>query len=331
MRALLSFVLSLLLAAPSLPPVPRPGRVQGTVSVSGRPLSGIELALVDLDSGGISRTRSVAGGSFEAQLAPGRYALTAEGAPGLGVVRGPTMLSVVSGGVVTAAVELGLVPVAAADVPERAAGLRVAMDPVACLLEGQHPLIKATIEPIDKVATARVYFKSVLASGFYYVEMSAEEGRFVAKLPAPKRQASPITLFVKATSADGASAQSLEVSAQVVTTEAECQGLVAPTGPGGGIQVYSAATGSTVTPAGFAASGLAVTAGALSLLLSGAAAAGLTATVTIFRPPQPTIAPTIKPPESPPPTPRPRPSPSPTPSPSPRPQPTPTPISPIVP
>jgi hypothetical protein len=339
MRSLLPSLLALLLAVPSAPAVARPGRVQGQITVAGRALSGLDIALIDLDTSSVHRTRSAAGGAFDVSLQPGRYALTTEGAPGFSVVRAPTFVSVGSGAITTANLDLALVAAGPlADVPAATGPLKATMDPVSCLLEGQHPLILATIQPVEQVATARVYFKSVLASGFYYVEAvpyvtedgKTEPGRFVGKLPAPKRQASPLTIFVKASTAAGASIQTPEVSAQVVTSDAECP--VAPIGPSGGIQVYSAATNAAVTPVGYAAQGLAVTAGALGLLLSGAAAAGLTATVIVIGPsdPPPPTPPVPSPTPTERPSPRP-PSPSPSPSPTPSQPPTPDPGCPRIP
>lgn len=318
MRELLTSLLVALLAAPAAPPPLRPARVAGTVTVDGRALSGIGLALVDVESGAVHRATSAAGGSWSADLPPGRYALAAEGASGLAVVRGPALLALGSGQLARADLALALVPLG--EQPAAPPGaLTVEVDPVGCLLEGQHPLIRARVQPAESVAQVQVYFKSVLASSFFYVVAQLEEGAFVGKLPAPKREASPVTLFVKATSASGATVQSAEMQAQVVGTEAECPAGLAPVGSPGGVEVFSAATGAAVSPAGFAASSVAATAGALALLLSGAAAAGITASVVVTPTPRPpTPSPPVTP-SPPPPTPRPSPTPRPTPTPQPRP------------
>ena len=60
--------------------------------------------------------------------------------------------------------------------------------------------------------------------------------------------------------------------------------------------VFSAATGAAIAPAGFAAGGLALTAGTIALIVGGAAAAGITAAVTVFNPePEPTPPPVTLP------------------------------------
>ena len=319
MRELLASLLVALLAAPAAPPPLRAARVAGTVTVEGRALSGIDLALVDVESGSVHRATSAAGGSWSADVPPGRYALAADGGSGLAVVRGPALLALAPGQLARADLALALVPLGAQATPAAAGKLAVEAEPVGCLLEGQHPLVKARVTPPEGAAQVQVHFKSVLASGFFYVQAQLEEGVFVGKLPAPKREASPVTIFVKAVTASGEAVQSPEMQAQVVATEAECPAGLAAVGPPGGVEVFSAATGAAVTPAGFAASGVAATAGALALLLSGAAAAGITATVVVTPTPRP---PTPSPAVTPTPPPRPRP-PSPTPSPRPPPEPRP--------
>lgn len=323
---LVALLVVLLAARPSGPgPTSGPGRVSGYATVTGQSLSNLGLALVNLDTGSVHHTRTTSGGRFELSVAPGRYAVATDDGTGLVITRAPAAVEVATGVTTKVDVELQPIPVVSvrnADTKTRAA-LTVEPDPVGCLLEGEYPLLEATITPAQQVAGARLYFKTVLASGFYFVEMTPTgEGRFLGKLPAPKVEASPITLYVEATDASGAFVRSDKISARVVSRKEECPAGLAPSTPTGGVQVYSAATGSAVNPAGFAASGVALTTGILGLLLSGAAAAGLSATVTIFNP-------------SPPPTPTPRPSPSPTvrpsppiPTPTPTPLPTPTPVVP---
>jgi hypothetical protein len=86
------------------------------------------------------------------------------------------------------------------------------------------------------------------------------------------------------------------------------------------VTVFSAATGAAIAPAGFAAGGLALTLGTVALVVGGAAAAGITAAITVFNPePEPT-----PPPPGPEPSPTAGPEPTPTPAPSPTAGPVPT-------
>jgi hypothetical protein len=88
-------------------------------------------------------------------------------------------------------------------------------------------------------------------------------------------------------------------------------------GPPGEVTVFSAATGATVSPVGFAAGGAAIAIGTIALIVGGAAAAGVVG--GIISNPSPT----------PPPTPTPAPTAIPTPIPTP--VPTPTPITTVTP
>jgi hypothetical protein len=169
------------------------------------------------------------------------------------------------------------------------------------------------------VARARVYFKAALGGDWFFVEMSAQEGQFFGKLPRPKLEASPITYYIQATTTEFGEAQTAEAAGIVVTSAEECPDRkVAAIGPPGPVQVFSAATGSAVAPAGFAAGGLAL-AGTL-LLLGGAAAVGIGTVIAVTNPtPTPSPSPTPTPTATPSPTPRPSPSPPESPIPSPPP------------
>lgn len=73
------------------------GSIRGVLRVDGRPVTGVELALVDLDSGAIKRTRSGRGGAFEMRLPPGRYVAAVRSRGRLAVSRGPSRVSVSAG------------------------------------------------------------------------------------------------------------------------------------------------------------------------------------------------------------------------------------------
>jgi hypothetical protein len=321
MRRFLATLLATLLAGPPVGAgsAPTLGTIHGLVTVDGRPLTGAEIALVDLKSGTIRRATSASGGRFALQLPPGDYVVTTESRSGLAISQAPSVVPVRPGETVSARIDLAAVPGPAGDTPIVSEGLSITHSPVGCLLEGEFPLLDANIEPAASVAEARLYFKSALSSGFYFVKMTAGSGNFVGKLPRPKIEASPILYYVAASTAGSAEVKTREHSAIVVKSKQSCKEALAAIGPGGAVQVYSAATGAAITPAGFAASGLALTAGTLALLVGSAAAAGISATVNVFNP-EPTPSPT--------PTARPTPTPTPTPIPSPTPTPTPSPTSP---
>jgi hypothetical protein len=199
---------------------------------------------------------------------------------------------------------------------------------IGCFIAGQFPLVDAKIEPSNSVARARVYFKAASASAWFYVEMTPAEGGFVGKLPRPKITASPITYYLQATTTEFGDTQTAEILSKVVEEATDCESdkRIAPIGPPGEVTVFSAATGSAVAPAGFAAGGLALTAGTLVLVLGGAVAAGVATVVVVTQPSAepPVTQPPVTEPPSTIPTPVP---PSPSPTPEPEPEPSPSPVS----
>ena len=333
MRKATALVLTVLLTSPpvNLASGPSKGVVQGVVSVDGRPLSGADVTFVDLNSGGIQKTRSADGGAFELQVPAGDYVVTTKSKKGVSVSEGPTRVAVGAGQIASLRLDLTASPVfpqAQEQQPPDQQGAPVAINhsAVGCFVAGEFPLLDAGIEPMDKVSRARVYFKSAKGTDYFYVEMGPQESRFFGKLPKPKIEASPILYYLQAVSSDFGEAQTPEVSVIVVEKREDCEDrVIAAYGPPGPVQVFSAATGSVAAPVGFAAGGLALTAGTIALIIGGAAAVGVGGGIIIDNPtpvptptpeptpvPTPTPEPTAKPP-SPPPTPEPTPVPTPRP------------------
>ena len=359
MRKAAAVVLMALLAMPPVPvgAAPTLGTVQGTVTLAGRPLTGVEVALIDLQSGAVFRATSGKGGAFETRLAPGQYAVATENRVGLVVSKAPAYVPVVAGQVASARIDLLALPAAVLqDVPAPAppplgfgqdlalpaaaapdvqstlpaeppaaaptTGAGINFDAVTCFVAGEFPLLDAGIEPLPNIARARVYFRAAQGSSFYYIEMSQETGRFFGKLPRPRVEASPITYYLQATTTEFEESQTPEIEAIVVEKKEDCgDRKVAAYGPPGEVTVFSSATGAAIAPAGFAAGGAAIAAGTIALIAGGAAAAGIG--VGVITNPSPTPSPTQIP------TPQPTPTPTPTPRPSPTPTPTPTPRPPV--
>jgi len=342
MRKSLSIVLTVLLATLpclSLGAAPAMGKVEGTVTLSGRPLAGVDVVLLDASSGAVYRTRSTGAGSFQAQVAPGQYLVTTENAKGLVVGHGPTLLPVVAGRVASASIDLLALAVPLGQEPPSASpgeGIpgsgAIGFSPeLTCFVAGEFPLLSALVTPADKVARVRVYFKSALGDAYYYVEAGPGESAMTsAKLPRPKVEASPITYYWQATFTDFGEVTGHEIVADVVESADQCgDKVVAPFGPAGPVQVFSAATGGAIAPAGFAAGALG--AGAIAAIVAGAIGAGVVGAVVVVGTPTPgpTPTPTPRPTPTPTPTPRPSPTPTPTPLPSPIPPDTVPPVSPF--
>jgi hypothetical protein len=367
MRKAAAVLIAALLTTPPGPVASAPalGIVQGMVTLSGRPLRGVDIALVDLQSGAVHRAVSGPKGEFEARVAPGQYALATENRAGLVVGKAPSFVPVVAGRVASARIDLLALPAAvlqdasagapasqappgqpAAPAPDLPAvpaqeppatapptsGAAINFDAVTCFVAGEFPLLDAGIEPTPNVARARVYFRAAQGTNFYYVEMTQDVGRFFGKLPRPKVEASPITYYLQATTTEFEESQTPEIEAIVVENKDDCgDRKVAAFGPPGEVTVFSAATGASIAPAGFAAGGAAIAAGTIAAIAGGAAAAGITAGI-ITNPtptpvPTPTPTPTATPTPTPTPIPTPKPTPTPTPGPTPIPTPRPTPIS----
>lgn len=302
------------------------GTLSGQVTVEGQPLSGMGLAVVDLQTGAIHRTKSDAKGNYRLELAAGEYVLTSLSVAGLAVGKAPSRVVVSAGRVAVASLDLLRLPVlyTVQDPPAPAvAGPEtfgnITHEKVSCLVAGQFPLIEAVIEPAASVARARVYFKSALGTDYYFVEMTLQDGKFVGKLPKPKLEASPITYYIQATTTEFGESQTPEIETTVVADESECEGKVAPIGPAGAVTVFSASTAAVAVPVGFAAGGLALGAGGLALAGGLLAAGGVAAAAggggsSPSPSPAPSVAPSVAPSPSPSPSPSPAPSPSPLPN-----------------
>jgi hypothetical protein len=310
--SLLAFLL--VLPAGDLRSAPLSGTIQGVVRLEGRPLSGVTVAFIELQSGSVVRATSGDDGAFTATAPAGEYAVTTESQAGLTVGQAPVRVAVADGRVASADVELVAVasalpqePPAEGQAPAQApptegqalpadphspagqvfadtsgTGAQIRFEPVTCFVAGEFPLLDAGIEPIASVARARVYFKGAAGTSFYYVEMNQETGRYFGKLPRPRVEASPITYYVQSTTTEFDESQTREIEAVVVQDKVECgDRKVAAFGPTGPVTVFSAATGSsTLAPTGFvAASGLAF--GIVMLIATGAAVAGIVGGIVV--------------------------------------------------
>jgi len=311
-RAAHGFLALLLVCPTGLGAAPATGTIQGTVKLQGRPLSGVTVAFIELQSGSVVRAVSSASGDFSTVAPTGEYAVTTESQAGLAVGHAPVKVAVADGHVASADVELVSVSSAMTQDPAAAAaggvaagaaaqaatdaqtppaapqgpvyaqttgtGAQIQFTPVTCFLAGEFPLLDASIEPAASVARSRVYFKGAAGDAFYYIEMTQDQGRYFGKLPRPRVEASPITYYLQSTTTEFEESQTQEIEAIVVQDKSECgDRVVAAVGPAGPVTVFSAATGASIlAPAGFAAvtaSGLAV--GIITVIAAAAAAAGV--------------------------------------------------------
>src|SRR5688500_2089967 len=78
------------------------GTIEGSVTLSDRPLRGAALAFIDLSSGAVHRASTDAEGRFNASVPAGQYAVTTETGAGLVVDQGPANIAVTGGNTVVA-------------------------------------------------------------------------------------------------------------------------------------------------------------------------------------------------------------------------------------
>jgi hypothetical protein len=330
--------------------------VQGTVTVSGKPLDGVEVALVDIGSGAIHRTKSARGGSFKVTVPAGQYVIANRSTAGLAIGHAPAVVAVVGGKVASTQIDLVALAVPLPQPPQvppspaPAGTLTITPEPIACILVGEHPMIDARIEPSGSVARARLYFKSGASNEWYYGEAThltpeavreaataagaavpeniPPGGIFRAWLPKPTIKASPITIYWLATTADLAETRSPDMTFRVVEQESDCtEGRIAPFGiPPEGLTFFSATTGAAVSGAVLGAGGLVLGAGAIALIVAAIAGGALLA----VNPPGggATPTPAATPPTGATPTPAPTPTDRPTPTPTPEPTPIPSGVGP---
>jgi hypothetical protein len=312
-RRALAFTLALLLALPPglLLSATQGGVIQGSVSLEGRPLSGVTVAFIELETGDVVRAVSGEDGSFKTPARAGEYAVTTESQAGLTIGQAPVKVAVAPGAVANAEVELLAVasalpaagpqegapaqelppgfedtsqPPAEPPAPEEpifaetiGSGAEIRFRPVTCFIAGEFPLLDAEFLPVQDVARGRTFFMASLGETFYYVEMTQEEGKFFAKLPPPRVEASPITYYIQATTTEFEESQTREIEAIVVEDKSECgDRLVAALGPPGTVTVFSAASGASVLAVqGFAAAGAGLAIGTIAVIAAAAAAAGV--------------------------------------------------------
>ena len=105
-RAAHLFLVLLLVCPAGLGAAPAAGTIQGTVKLQGRPLSGVTVAFIELQSGSVVRAVSSADGGFSTVAPTGEYAVTTESQAGLAVGHAPVRVAVADGRVASADVEL---------------------------------------------------------------------------------------------------------------------------------------------------------------------------------------------------------------------------------
>ena len=171
----------------------------------------------------------------------------------------------------------GALALLAAATPATASdALVIEHQPVHCLLAGKYPRLDACVEPLARVARARVYFRAEGVGAWYYVEMKPEDPCFSGVLPRPKKSLKRVSYYLAVTDRDFAEARTEEYTTVVVPDGNSCSdGIPAPFLTSASVVVGGAAA----LPSGFVGGGIlagvgtaAVTTG-VAVVGAGAAAA----------------------------------------------------------
>lgn len=140
-------------------------------------------------------------------------------------------------------------PGAQAAEPPPAAGW-IVHDPIGCVVEGRYARIDARIEPAPE--EARLYFSAGRApeGREFWVAMTREGDRYVARLPKPQKKASPVRYRIEARGADGRVAGTDRYHVTVAPDASRCPGTsrVAPESTAGGVPTVHRPTDAPPAP-----------------------------------------------------------------------------------
>jgi hypothetical protein len=156
------------------------------------------------------------------------------------------------------------------------ADLAITHDPVACVLADRFPQLQARLDPADRVAGARVFFRPPDGGHWYTVRMKQDAATFRALLPRPTESLKSFVYYIEATGADQGTVRTEECAPIVAKGAAACQGRMVAAALATGEVALETAAGAPAVPAGFSAAGVVATTAAAAVV-GGATAAGTTA------------------------------------------------------
>jgi hypothetical protein len=149
---------------------------------------------------------------------------------------------------------------------------------VGCIVVGKYPKMNACFSPAAELARSRVYFRPEGASGWYYVEMKADEACFAGTLPKPGKKlvGKKIEYYVEAQNKTFEAARTAEFGPVVVKSAKDCKKdvPVAPFLNNATVAVFPS------LPAGFVGAGALGTTAIVGIAAAGAAVAGTAVAVT---------------------------------------------------
>lgn len=147
-----------------------------------------------------------------------------------------------------------------------------------CVVARQFPVLTARIDPMDRVARARVYFRAEGKPHWYFVEMTRRDGAFRGTLPRPRKGTARIQYYIEALDTAAGSARTPDYAPAVVGTAAECSRVTAVASAAGAPSSVPVGVppGAPLVPAGFEANGIvaAVAPAAVGAAVAATAVAG---------------------------------------------------------
>lgn len=161
-----------------------------------------------------------------------------------------------------------------------AQGLVIEHQGVGCVVADEFPKLEARLQPVDKVAKARVHFRRDGDPYWYSVSMKAEGGTFSGVLPKPKKTLRSFRYYIEAADASHASSRTPEFTPTVVAGPAACRGGAVAAAVGSASLTLEAPEAASPVPGGFASAGITGISGGVSLraVVVGVTAAGAAAT-----------------------------------------------------
>lgn len=155
-------------------------------------------------------------------------------------------------------------------------GLAIDHAQVACVVAQQFPVLSARIDPAERVARARVYFRAAGRPHWYSVEMKRKDSVYQGTLPRPRKGTAGIEYYIEAVDTATASTRTSDYAPAVVGSAAECSRTMAAAGMTSvpSAVAVSAPRGASLVPAGFEANGIVAASATGAAVAATAVAAG---------------------------------------------------------
>ncbi|HUG53905.1 MAG TPA: hypothetical protein VMR21_09895 [Vicinamibacteria bacterium] len=161
--------------------------------------------------------------------------------------------------------------------PAVAATVTIDHPAVGCAVAEKYPQFQARFSPADNLAKARILFQPQGTTQWYAVAMHSEGPVFHGVLPKPKKDLETFRYYIEAIDTAAGTTRTPDQTARIVGTAMECEGGMMAGSLGTAAVALEVPAGAPAIPAGFASTGVTVTAAgaaAGAAVAAGAAAGG---------------------------------------------------------